>query len=440
MPGSLPLYDAQTRNELVYYLPQGWDPVVEGDIDGDRSEALDIETQEVRFGSVQACRRLARTIFLGGAPTTADQTVRGIDAERVLLGVLQPGQQASVYKDALRRLSDHLHYLNTANNRFWFDVRPNFRREMEDRKRRFTSKEHLVPEIQTRLRAMLYATTFAGIHVFSPSNDVPDDWKMHLVVLAPTTPFNRSPKPPSNDAALAILNQRGDQPRLKRNRLLFLAADAETTARLDDMVCSFKAWESIVTVISEGHLNLDQLQARQATKNKEGASEAVNRTIREAYKWLLAPTEEVEGKTVLPMRWEHFALNTGSPHFTKEIERVMTEHELLIERWSPIHLDKLLRAWFWKDGLRDVEALDVWQKTCQYLYMPRLKDSNVFRDTLGEGSSSQDFYGLAMGRRDDKYLGFTFGERAMVHLDSNLIIEPGITAEYEAARKAVEAS
>jgi hypothetical protein len=42
------------------------------------------------------------------------------------------------------------------------------------------------------------------------------------------------------------------------------------------------------------------------------------------------------------MRWEHFALNTGSPSFTKEIERVMTEHELLIERWSPIHLDKLL--------------------------------------------------------------------------------------------------
>ncbi len=47
-----------------------------------------------------------------------------VGAERVMLGVLQPGQQASVYKDALRRLADRLHYLNTGNNRFWFDVRP----------------------------------------------------------------------------------------------------------------------------------------------------------------------------------------------------------------------------------------------------------------------------------------------------------------------------
>ena len=29
MPGNLPLYDADVRNETIYYLPQGWDPVLE---------------------------------------------------------------------------------------------------------------------------------------------------------------------------------------------------------------------------------------------------------------------------------------------------------------------------------------------------------------------------------------------------------------------------
>jgi hypothetical protein len=53
------------------------------------SAVMKIETHEVRCGSLQACRRRVRTIFLGSEPTTADQTVRGIDAERVLLGVLQ---------------------------------------------------------------------------------------------------------------------------------------------------------------------------------------------------------------------------------------------------------------------------------------------------------------------------------------------------------------
>jgi predicted AAA+ superfamily ATPase len=33
LPGSLPLYDGSTRNELTYYLPAGWDAVIERDID-----------------------------------------------------------------------------------------------------------------------------------------------------------------------------------------------------------------------------------------------------------------------------------------------------------------------------------------------------------------------------------------------------------------------
>ena len=70
MPGSLPLYDADVRNEVIYYLPQGWDPVLERDVDGERAETTEIENKDTRFGSVQACRRAARTIFLGSAPST----------------------------------------------------------------------------------------------------------------------------------------------------------------------------------------------------------------------------------------------------------------------------------------------------------------------------------------------------------------------------------
>ena len=145
MPGSLPLYDADTRNEVIYYLPQGWDPVLERDIDGERAETTALENRDTRLGAVQACRRAARTVFLGSAPTTPNQMVRGIETERVVLGCAQPGQQTGVFKDALRRLSDHLHYLNSANNRFWFDTRPNLRREMEERKRRFQDTRRCGP-------------------------------------------------------------------------------------------------------------------------------------------------------------------------------------------------------------------------------------------------------------------------------------------------------
>jgi uncharacterized protein len=169
MPGSLPLYDADTRNEAIYYLPPGWDPVLERDIDGERAETTAMENRDTRLGAVQACRRAARTVFLGSAPTTPNQMVRGIETERVVLGCVQPGQQTGVFKDALRRLSDHLHYLNSANNRFWFDTRPNLRREMEERKRRFQDKDDVVPAIRERLQKSFATGVFGGIHVFTPS-------------------------------------------------------------------------------------------------------------------------------------------------------------------------------------------------------------------------------------------------------------------------------
>src|SRR3989339_354675 len=180
MPGSLPLYDADTRNEVIYYLPQGWDPVLERDIDGERSETAAMENNDTRLGSVQACRRTARAIFLASAPTTNNQMVRGIEMQRIALACVQPDQQVSLFKDALRRLTDKLHYMNSANNRYWFDTRPNLRREMEDRKRRFNAVEDVQPAIKERLQRALAQGVFGGIHVFTASADVPDDGVLRL--------------------------------------------------------------------------------------------------------------------------------------------------------------------------------------------------------------------------------------------------------------------
>jgi hypothetical protein len=91
MPGSLPLEDANVLNKSIHYLPQGWQPVIEREIDGRQSEPSSIDGHETRFGSVQAARRAARTIFLGSAPAATAQTVRGIRSERVMLGSVQPG-------------------------------------------------------------------------------------------------------------------------------------------------------------------------------------------------------------------------------------------------------------------------------------------------------------------------------------------------------------
>jgi predicted AAA+ superfamily ATPase len=65
LPGSLPLDDGNTRNELTYYLAPGWDAVLDKDIDGDRAETTELETKEPRFGAVNAARQGCPHSILG---------------------------------------------------------------------------------------------------------------------------------------------------------------------------------------------------------------------------------------------------------------------------------------------------------------------------------------------------------------------------------------
>ncbi|MBQ7625733.1 MAG: ATP-binding protein [Rhodocyclaceae bacterium] len=436
MPGSFPLHDADTRNEMIYYLPQGWDPVVERDIDGERAETADIEDRDTRLGSVQACRRSARTIFLGSAPSTANQMVRGIELERITLGSAQPGQQVGVYKDALRRLGERLHYLNSGNNRFWFDTRPNLRREMEERKRRFQDGEDVFPSVRSRIQRALVSGVFSGIHVFTDSGDVPDDWALRLVVLPPDAAFSKSGQSLAIERAAEILKKRGDQPRFKQNRLIFLAADYDSVSRLKDQVRSFLAWGSIVADYKDNRIVLDNLMGKQAQASLEQAEGTMRRMVRETYKWLLAPMQEARpGKGLSEVQWERFSLNPSAQNWSQEIERVLKENELLISEWAPIHLATVLKNWFWKDDVKETNALNVWQQSCQQLYLPRLKDDTVFQRTLAAGAESRDFFGFAQGKEQEgdepRYLGFVYGKRTTPILDTSLLlIAPDAAAAY----------
>ena len=454
MPGSFPLHDADTRNELINYLPPGWDPVVERDVDGERAETTEIENLDTRLGSVQACRRAARTIFLGSAPTTAAQMVRGIELERIVLGVAQPGQQIGIYKDALRRLGDRLHYLNSGqtgqSSRFWFDTRPNLRREMEERKRRFQDKEDVFPAIRERMQRSFASSVFGGTHIFTASGDVPDDWQLRLVVLPPDAAFSRSSPAVATVRAAEILKHRGEQPRFKQNRLIFLAADFDSVNRLREQVRSTLAWQSIVADIKDMKLNLDQFQARQASASYEDANEALRRMVRETYKWLIAPVQigspmNGKGGGLSEVQWEHFPLNPGAPNLSQEMERVLKDNELLITEWAPVHLTKVLKDWFWKDDVPDVSALNVWQQTCQQLYLPRILNDVAYQRTLAAGAESRDFFGFAQGKEQEvegtRYAGFSFGARTTPILDNALLlIAPAAAATWAKAQNDAQAA
>ena len=445
LPGSLPLHDGSSRNELTYYLPAGWDAVVEKDIDGDRAETTELENKEPRFGQVNAARRVARTLFLGSAPSSVagKAGIRGLDRARVLLGCLQPGQSSATYIDALNRLADRLHYLNSSGDkaqeatRFWFDTRANLRREMEDRKRRFEDGTDVRGKIGEALKKMVgSATFFDGVHIFTPHGDVPDDSALRLVVLAPEFCHSRDLKQPAEQAVLDYVRSNGTKPRYRGNRLVFLAPDMAVLARLRDTARVALAWNSIVDDVKEGRLNIDLLQKKQAEKELQSAEEVVPRAARECYKWLLCPVQNTptEPKPTV----EAFPLTTTGGSAGSEIERVCIDNELVITTWSPIHLRTKLKELYWKDGKAAAGAMAFWEDTLRYLYLPRLKNRDSLTQAIRTGAASSDFFGTAYGQDGDKYTGFHVGEGNVQFDDTLLLIEPNAAVEYQASLKKAE--
>ncbi len=439
MPGSLPFYDGGTRADIIYYLPQGWDPVVDKDIDGENAQPTQLDMSMPRFGNIQSCRRVARTIFLGSAPAGnlgGSNVYRGIDEKRILLGAALPSCALAVFRDSLQRLQDKLYYLNMENDKFWFNVRPNLRREMEDRKARY-GMEQALPFMKDRLRHTLKQGMFSAVHIFAPGSDIPDDEQLRLVVLPPREAYSKTLDNGALSAAQGILENRGDVPRQNRNRLVFLAPEHDNISRLVDQIKSFLAWQSILSDSAEDKLVLDTLQIKNARTAAEKTRQIAARSVEEAFKWLLVPYcgERNLTETV----WERLPIPGGTTNLISEIERQLRENEMVIERWAPVHLKHALDQWFWNNNAPYRKAMDVWQATCRYLYLPRLGSKSVFTQTISDGLPSRDFFAIAQGLEEEKFLGFSFGKAGLAILDSSaLLVSPEKAKQYEEALLAAE--
>ena len=355
----------------------------------------------------------------------------------MLLGCLQPGQTSSLYSDALNRLADQLHYLNSSGDRaqeatrYWFDTRANLRREMEERKKRFEdgTVRGRMADILKRLTSNV--ALFDGTHIFTPHSDVPDDSALRLIVLLPEQFYMREESRLAFEGALNHVRNHGAMPRYRGNRLLFLAPDYGALARLRDCIRVALAWNSIVEDVEENRLVLDNLQTNQARKELATTEDLLSRVARECYKWLLCPAQHTPSAAKPTV--EVFLLNTVGAALGSEIERVCLDNELVITTWSPIHLRDELKKLYWKVDRSAMGGMAFWEDTLRYLYLPRLKNRQVLEQSIVKGAGSQDFFGTAYGQHDDRFEGFNFGEANVQLDDTLLLIEPEAAKAYEAA-------
>ena len=380
LPANIPIDDSRVQFELTRYLSDNWTPIIEKDVDGGSSLPLRIDGDVPNLGKCAAARRVARTIYLGSAPTTA-AAHHGLEDRQVKLGCVMPGESPAIFGDALRRLSAAATYLYQDGSRYWYSTQPTVTKLAEDQAELLKSKpDKVAAEIERRVRADLRkAGDFSRIHPFpGTSADVPDDFDARLVVLGVQHPYSKEAGNAAEAVAQAILENRGNAPRLYRNTLVFLAVDKPRLQDLDEAARRFLAWESILA--EKEDLNLDPHQVKQAEAQRNTAEGTLSSRIPEAYQWLLVPGQ---ASATAPIEWQATRL-TGQEALAVRVSKRLRNDESLITTFAPsrlrMEMDKIP---LWRGD--DVAVRQLVEDFAKYLYLPRLSDSSVLLEAVSEG-------------------------------------------------------
>ena len=438
MPSSIPIDDSRVQFELTRYLSDNWTPVIERDVDGPNSLPLRIDGEVPNLGKFSACRRVARTIYLGSAPL---QTAahRGIEDRRVKLGCVLPGESPAIFGDALRRLSGAATFLYEDSGRYWYSTQPTVTKVAEDRAEQLKSDpDKVVEDIKRRLTADLAQRgDFSRVHVVPASSaDVPDDTDARLVVLGIEFPHLKDQESPALLQSKAILELRGTGPRIYRNTLVFLAADRTRLADLDDAVRRYLAWQSIVD--DADSLNLNPGQQRQAATRRDAASSTVNTRLPETYQWLIVP---VQLSPQADIEWQSFRL-TGQEALASRASKKLKNDENLVVKLAPTRLrHELDRIPLWRTSesstANHVALRQLLEDFARYLYLPRLRNAATLMDAVSDGlrlltwSTDTFAYAEDFNAAENRYLGLRSGQQVSLDAEApiGLLVKPEIALE-----------
>lgn len=383
LPASLPMDDGPVQAELIRYMEDHWAPVIEKDVDGPASLPLALDREHPNLGRYSATRRVARTIYLGSAPTVRTANP-GLDERNIKLGCAQPGETVATFGDALRRLSDNATHLYVNRNRYWFSTQPSVTRLAQDRTGQIANDIEVVwEEIRRRLRLDRSRGELAGVHwVPASSADVPDEMSVRLVILDPR--FAHALRDETSDArreAQVYFTQRGNGPRLYQNMLVFLAPDRSRLVELQEAVAQYLAWKSIHD--ERESLNLDSFQRNQAGTRTEQADETVDARIRETYIWLLVPGQN-DPRDPHSLAWSESRLQ-GPESLAVRASRKLVSNEQLVTTFAPLRLVMEMDRFNLWQGREHIGLQQLWEYFARYPYLARLRDQNVLLECVRSG-------------------------------------------------------
>jgi len=257
-----------------------------------------------------------------------------------------------------------------------------------------------------------------------------------LVILRPAYPHAaRDAASAARTEAATILEQRSTSPRYFANTLVFLAADRTRLEELEQAARQYLAWKDIEN--EQEILNLDAFQRNQAKTRREHAEGTIKARIPETYCWLLVPDVPEDATIGAKISWREIRLQPAQEALAVRASRKLENDGLLITRYAGttlrLELDKVP---LWRGDSVSLKQLA--DDFAQYLYLPRLRDTDVLLAAVRDGVAAITWeretfaYADSYDATRQRYLGLKTGQQVMPSLEG-MLVKPEVAAAQIAA-------
>ena len=437
MPGSVAVSSPRVEPELLHYLDVTWQSIIAGDVDGTASTPYKVDQSAPNLNRYSATRRVARAIFMGTAPTHQQQNT-GLDDKQINLGVVQPGERPAIFGDALRRLTNQAKFMHADLGRYWYSMSASLNRIAADKAAQI---EAALVDVTIDAELGKYVNGLADRGHFdarqvapASSAEVPDEaGGVRVVVLGVKHPHNGRDGSDALVEAKDILTQRGSTPRVYRNMLVFIAADARQLDHLKDAVRASLAWGEIVR--DTERLNLTQSDSALAKAKLAEANETMKTRLKEAWCYLHYPVQE---SAQADWEWVSGKIPAQDGLLARASKKLVAEEGLLVEL-GPARLDRDLQKYIWNDKPH-LSLKDLREYLSRYIYLPRLKGQDVLVKAVQSAVSGMlpgpFAYAERWDEKSDTYLGLAIQQaaNAVIVIDSDsVIVKPAVAEAHRPA-------
>ena len=406
MPGNLPLADSNLSQEFTKVLSGNWDPVIK-EIDGINCKADIIDHEAPRFLRLGdgAAKRTTRTIFLGSVPGKA---LTGLDDQQIRLGCVEPDHNIADYNEARSRLNGRLYFLHESGGRYFLRTEPNLNKlhqDIVDQISDFEVDEHIRGIISD---AVGRRVGDVNVVVFPQGSEyVPDNDQVQLVVLHPDHPLpsRESEKDAATPTALGILRNRGDQERVRRNMVVYLAARRDEIRTLRNHVRAHLAWVAIVDRVKE--LGLTPRNQSQARRHEVDSRQGVANAVVSAYRHALVPRQPDPLSAEYDVRRIRVPDDKSGRIGRSTVQKLIEDEELNDSFSTRVFVD-LLEQFFWRDEIQYLDLDEVWDRLTELVYLPRLLRRGVLNAVAAQ-AEAEGIYAIAASHSGTEFVGLEHG-------------------------------